>query len=74
MRLAAGSEITEWPTNNGVMFFFPEENTFKYEDNYCFEKKKDAVAAIKNARKRRCELFLPYDGVGICKITSKEIV
>lgn len=63
---------TPMPSNNGVVFWFPEDNAFKFADNFCYAKRKDAEAALKVARARRVSMFLPYDGFSVCKIVKEK--
>lgn len=69
--LNVGHDQVEFAANDGTVFYFPEENVFKFADNFPYEKKKDAETAMKTARARRLSMFLTYDGFSVCKIVRK---
>lgn len=70
--VSVGQDTVEFAANDGTVFYFPEENAFKFADNYAYAKRKDAEADIKKARERRMTMFLPYDGFSVCKIVRKK--
>jgi hypothetical protein len=57
----------------GAAYWSVDKKTFLLAPLYPFSRRKDAENEIKEARKMRCKLFLPYDGYGKCEIVKEHV-
>lgn len=70
-QLCVGHSMQPLQILDGRAFYVPNENSFILAPVYPFNSAKDARAVMKKAREIRCQMFLPYDGYGICKIIEE---